>query len=143
MSEYTHGRTSVYNINYHIIWCVKYRRKVLTEEISKTLYEILEATANKNGFSVEKVKVGEMDHVHCFVSAPPKISVSFIVKSLKGSSGYLLMNQFPELRKHLWKNKLWSGSYFVESIGSTSEENILKYIENQSEKPKCQNHQRK
>ena len=129
--KYTHGRTCVYNINYHIIWCTKYRRKVLNEKISERLYDLLDEIGAEKGFSVVEAKVGEMDHVHCFVSAPPKLSVTDIVRWLKGISGRHLMLEYPEIKNKLWKDHLWNGSYFVETIGSTSEENILKYIERQ------------
>ena len=71
------------------------------------------------------------DHVHVFVSAPPKISVTNIVKYLKGISGNTILSEFPELRNSLWKGNLWNCSYFAETIGSTSEENIRAYIERQ------------
>ena len=122
-NNYIHGRTCVYNLNYHIVWCVKYRRKVLSEEISDRLYELVKSIAEEKGFAVVECKVGEQDHVHCFVSAPPKISVTQIVKYLKGISGNAMLKEFPELRKQLWKGQLWNGSYFVEAIGSTSETN--------------------
>ena len=131
MNKYTHGRTCVYNINYHIVWCVKYRRKVLSQKISERLYELCYEIAKAKGFTVVEVKVGENDHVHCFVSAPPKISITQIVKYLKGISGNRLLEEFPELRKSLWKGHLWNGSYFVETIGSISEDNIRRYIERQ------------
>ena len=132
-NKYTHARTCVYNINYHIVWCVKYRRKVLSADISNRLIELLKAVGNEKGFSVVECKVGENDHVHCFVSAPPKISVTQIVKYLKGISGNQLFREYPQLRKFLWKGQLWNGSYFCETIGSTSEENILRYIERQKD----------
>ena len=124
--KYTHARTCVYNINYHIVWCVKYRRKALTPEISIRLYSLVSEIGIEKGFDVVECKVGESDHVHCFVSAPPKISVTQIVKYLKGISGNALLREFPELRSHLW-----NGSYFCETIGSASEENNLRYIERQ------------
>ena len=131
MSTYIHARTCVYNINYHIVWCVKYRRKVLTPKIAERFYELVKKIGEEKGFLVVECKVGEEDHVHCFVSASPKISVTQIVKYLKGISGNQLLKEFPELRKQLWKGHLWNGSYFCETIGSTSEENIKKYIERQ------------
>ena len=134
-NKYIHGRTSVYNINYHIVWCVKYRRKVLTPQLSERLYELVKTIGDEKGFTIVDCKVGESDHVHCFISAPPKISVTQIVKYLKGISGNTLLKEFPELRNFLWKGQLWNGSYFCETIGSTSEENVLKYIERQK---KCQ-----
>lgn len=131
MSRYVHERTCIRNINYHIIWCVKYRCKVLTPHIASRLCCILQETAETRGFQVVDAQVGHCDHVHCFVSAPPRLSVSEIVRVLKGRSGLLLFREFPELRKSLWHGRLWSPSYFVETVGSTSQENIMRYIQNQ------------
>ena len=71
------------------------------------------------------------DHVHIFVSAHPKISPSYIVKMSKGISGRLLLREYPELRKKLWKGKLWNPSYYIETIGHISETTVKKYIEDQ------------
>lgn len=131
MNRYIHGKTCVYNINYHIIWCVKYRKSVLNPMIETRLYELLDDIGEDKGFSVIESKVGNQDHIHCFISAPPKISVTQIVKYLKGISGRRLLEEFPELRESLWKGQLWNNSYFCETIGSTSEENVRKYIERQ------------
>ena len=127
-----HSRTCVYNINYHVVWSVKYRRKILNAEVEKYLKELVEQIAMDKGFIVHLFKVGEGDHIHCFVSAPPKLSVTDIVKYLKGISGRKLFEQFPEIRQKLWKGQLWNNSYYVETIGSVSEENIRRYIEHQS-----------
>ena len=129
--NYIHARTCVYNVHYHIVWCVKYRRKVLIPEIENALQELLKAVGEENGFSVDQCEVSEADHVHCFVSAPPKLSITFIVKHLKGVSGLRLFREYPELRQSLWHGQLWNGSYFVETIGSTSEENVRRYIDRQ------------
>ena len=117
--------------HYHIVWCVKYRRKVLTPEIEQSLKQILQDIAAENGFSVDQCTVGEADHVHCFITAPPKLSITFIVKHLKGTSGLRLFRKYPDLRNQLWRGQLWNGSYFIETIGSTSEENIKRYIAHQ------------
>ena len=106
MDKYIHARTCVYNINYHIVWCVKYRRKVLSPEICSRLYELVQFIGDEKGFSVIECKVRESDHVHCFVSAPPKISVTQIVKYIKGISGNALLKEFPEIRRLLWKGQL-------------------------------------
>ena len=129
--RYIHARTCVYNIHYHIVWCVKYRRKVLTPEIEQSLKQILQDVAAENGFSVDQCTVGEADHVHCFITAPPKLSITFIVKHLKGTSGLRLFRKYPDLRNQLWRGQLWNGSYFIETIGSPSEENIKRYIAHQ------------
>ena len=104
---------------------------MLSPEICSRLYELVQFIGDEKGFSVIECKVGEADHVHCFVSAPPKISITQIVKYLKGISGNSLLKEFPEIRKELWKGQLWNGSYFCETIGSTSEDNIIRYIERQ------------
>ena len=132
MDKYIHYRTCVCNINYHIIWCVKYRNKVLNDKVASSLKDILRSIGNENGFQVVDCEIGEMDHIHCFVTAPPKLSITFIVKHLKGTSAMRLFREFPELRKSLRKGHIWSGTYFVETIGSSSEENIRKYIDSQN-----------
>ena len=134
MGKYMHGRTYVCNINYHLVWCVKYRRKVLSPEIANTLYAILHTVAETHGFSIPNVQVGERDHVHCFVTAPPTITISDIAQFLKGMSAKVLMQEYPTLKRYLWGGHLWNPSYFVETIGSTSEENVKRYIESQKSK---------
>lgn len=129
--KYVHARTCVYNVNYHVVWCVKYRRKVLTAELERELTDILTKIGEEKGFTVVEARVGEMDHVHCFVNAPPKLSITDIVKYLKGISGRHLFINHPELSDQLWNGELWNGSYFVETIGSTSEESVKQYIERQ------------
>ena len=80
-----YSRTCVYNINYHVVWSVKYRRKILSAEIEIYLKELVQKIACDKGFTVHLFEVGEGDHIHCFVSAPPKLSVTDIVKYLKGN----------------------------------------------------------
>ena len=127
-----HARTCVYNINYHVVWSVKYQRKILSPEIEDYLKPLVQQIAEDKGFTVHLFEAGEGDHIHCFVSAPPKMSVTMIVKYLKGITGRKLFEQFPGIRSKLWKGQLWNHSYYVETIGSVSEENIRRYIEHQS-----------
>lgn len=94
-----HARTCVYNVNYHIVWSVKYRRKVLTCEIEKYLKELFQEIAKEKGFEVVMMEVGEQDHIHVFASAHPKVAPSYIVKMLKGISGRKLLLQFPEIKQ--------------------------------------------
>ena len=127
-----YSRTCVYNINYHVVWSVKYRRKVLSLEIEKRIQEIVQEIANEKEFIVHLCEVGEQDHVHVFVSAHPKISISYVVKMLKGITARKLFMEYPELKRSLRKGVLWNHSYYVETIGSVSEENIKRYIEKQT-----------
>ena len=107
------------------------RRKVLTSEIETRLKEILVNVANEKGFEIAEIEVRAKDHVHVFVSAIPKISISYIAKMMKGISGRLLLKEFPEISKELWNGELWNPSYYVETIGSVSIEAIREYIQNQ------------
>ena len=66
-------RTCVYNINYHFVWSVKYRRKILTKEIESYMRELVHQIAEDKGFTVDEFETGTMDHVHLFVTAPPKL----------------------------------------------------------------------
>ena len=130
-SNLKRARTCVYNCNYHLVFSTKYRRKVLTHEIEEELKSIVSEIAKEKGFEVSVMEVGEQDHIHLFVSAHPKISPSYIAKMIKGISARKLFLRFPELKRKLWKGHLWNPSYYVETIGSVSEEAIKKYIENQ------------
>ena len=127
-----HARTCVYNINYHVVWSVKYRRKIFTREVEEYLKTLVFQIAEDKGFTVHLFEAGEGDHVHCSVSAPPEMSVTNIVKYLKGITGRKLFERFPEIRGKLWKGELWNHSYYVETVGSVSEDAIRQYIEKQS-----------
>ena len=94
----TYGRTSVYNLNYHIIWCTKYRKKVLSASIEKDLKALLYEIADEKGFTIRHLEIGQDDHVHMLVSAPPKLSVTTIVSCLKGTSAFRLFRMHPELK---------------------------------------------
>lgn len=131
MGELRHGRTCVFNINYHVVWSTKYIRKVLTPKIEKRLKEILINVGKEKGFEIAEIEVRTQDHVHLFVSAIPKISISYIAKMMKGISGRLLLKEFPEISDKLWNGELWNPSYYVETIGSVSEEEIKRYIQDQ------------
>lgn len=126
-----HARTCVYNVNYHIVWSVKYRKKVLTSQIELYLKELFQEIGKEKEFEVVMMEVGEKDHIHVFASAHPKIAPSYIVKMLKGISARKLFIQYPELKNQLWGGHLWNSSFYLETVGSISEEAIKKYIENQ------------
>jgi len=128
----THARTCVYNCNYHIVFSTKYRKKILTKEIEFYLQESLQEIAKEKGFIVSQAEVGEQDHVHLFVSAHPKVAPGYIVKMIKGISARRLFMKYPSLKNQLHKGHLWNPSYYIETVGSISENAIRKYIEAQS-----------
>jgi putative transposase len=111
---------------------VKYRRKVLTREVERDMKNIFQDTALDKGFKVVMVEVEEQDHVHVFALAHPKVAPSYIVKMLKGISARKLFLLRPQLKQKLSKGHLWNNSYFIETVGSISEDAIKAYIANQS-----------
>lgn len=133
MSNLIYARTVVYNVNYHIVWSVKYRRKVLIDNIENRLKVIFHDIAHEKGFEIKSMEVMP-DHVHVFVSAHPKLSPSYIYKMLKGISGRRLFIEFPQIKKSLWEGQLWNSSTYIETIGHISEETIKRYIEEQKQK---------
>ncbi len=126
--RYTSSAHTVYNLGYHIVFCPKYRRRVLVDGIDGRLKELFLEKANDLGVVIEKMEVMP-DHVHLFIKSKPTYAVHFVVNQLKGYSSVILRQEFPKLRSRL--PTLWTRSYFVESIGHISEETVKRYIEEQ------------
>lgn len=126
------GRTSsaVYNINYHIVWCPKYRKEILIGKLKEFLEEQIQTIALTKNWEVLELQVMP-DHIHLFISAPPSDSPTGIVKVLKGVTALQLFKKHPELKKEYWGGHIWSPSYYVGTAGHVSAETIQKYIENQ------------
>lgn len=134
MSGITKGRGYVYAIEYHIVWCVKYRRKVLTGEVKAYLYELLYKIAEENGVHIVELN-GETDHIHMLVTCSPQVYIPNLMKALKGVSARLLMKQFgDELKSKLWAGHLWNPSYFIATVSENTEQQIQEYIQSQKEK---------
>ena len=132
--EVAHGRGYVYSIQYHIVWCVKYRHKIITEQIENRLIEILNKIADDNGFQILECNT-DNDHIHLLVNCSPQHYIPDMIKALKGVSARLLMKEFgEELKRKLWGGHLWNPSYFVSTVSENTEEQIRKYIQNQKRK---------
>lgn len=122
------SKTSCYNIAYHLIWCPKYRKKILINEIETELKKLLKEKADELGVVIETMEVMP-DHVHLFVRSNPIIPVQQLVYMLKGYTSRHLRTKFPTLKSRL--PCLWTRSYFCETTRHISEEIIKKYIEQQ------------
>ena len=132
--EVTHGRGYVYSIQYHIVWCVKYRKKILTPKIENKLIEILNKIANDNNFQILE-RNGDLDHIHLLVNCSPQHYIPDMIKALKGVSARLLMKEYGnELKKQLWGGHLWNPSYFIATVSENTETQIRNYIKSQKEK---------
>lgn len=129
--DITYGRGYVYTIQYHIVWCVKYRHKVLTPNIEKSLKEILDTIAKDNGFQIIEYNCN-LDHIHLLINCSPQHYIPDMMKALKGVSARLLMKKYgEELRNKLYNGHLWNPSYFVATVSENTEEQIRRYIQSQ------------
>lgn len=121
MLRWEKSNKATYNLDYHLIWCPKYRRKVLVGAIEKRLKKLFYEKAKELFINIEKMEIMP-DHVHLFVKCSPIISPHLIVKHLKGYSSRIMRLEFPKLRSRL--PSLWTRSYYCESIGHISEDTI-------------------
>jgi putative transposase len=122
------ARTCAYQANYRLIWATKYRRKVLVGSVEGRLEELLKAIAVQSGFLLLAARVHHGDHVHLFVSAPPKVCIPSMVCVLKCVSAKLLFKEFPDIKKQLWRGHLWSEGYAVRTAGAVTSAKIEEYI---------------
>ena len=126
--EYKSNRNVVYSCKYHVVWCPKYRRKVLTDEIETRLKELILETAN--GINADVIEMEIMpDHVHLLIEVDPQYGINRAVRHIKGVSSHALRSEFPSLKSRL--PTLWTNSYFVSTVGGAPLSAIKQYIENQ------------
>ncbi|HEX3036917.1 MAG TPA: IS200/IS605 family transposase [Thermodesulfobacteriota bacterium] len=129
MSPVKRTSHAVYDLKYHFVWIPKYRKRILNENIAKRVEEIFREIAEIYEFEIETMAVVE-DHVHVFLSAPPKYAPGEVVRILKSRSAKMVFKEFPQVRRELWAGELWSDGYFVTSVGDqVTTEIIRRYIE--------------
>lgn len=125
-----HGRGYVYGLQYHIVFCVKYRNPILVGEVETRLRNIFFMIAEDNNFTIEEMNM-DKDHVHLLVSCSPQNYIPSMMKALKGVSAYKLFRQMPELKEQLYKGHLWNPSYFVATVSENTATQIKEYIQTQ------------
>ena len=123
---------AVYDLKYHLVWIPKYRKHVLSKEVSEYLKEVFRHIAEEYEFNIDTMEVME-DHVHVFIEAPPKCSPAQVVQVMKSISAREVFKKFPKLRKQLWAGEFWSDGYFVRSVGDKVTADVIRrYIEYQT-----------
>ncbi len=129
MSEtYKSNRNVFYSCHYHVVWCPKYRRKVLVQEIETRLKQIIMQVCQEHQAEIEELEVMP-DHVHLLVSVDPQFGIHRLIKLIKGRSSRFLHQEFPVLKRKL--PTLWTNSYFVGTTGGAPLALIKQYIEQQ------------
>lgn len=124
---------STHTLNYHLIWCVKYRKSLLTTEIGDRLKEICHEIAKEKNAIIEAIET-DVNHCHVMLNLKPTHSLPNLVQLFKGRSSRLLFQEFPHLKNRLWGGHLWSPSYFVTTAGGAPLETLKRYVENQRTK---------
>ena len=127
-ARYRKNAGSVFSLKYHLVWCPKYRRKVLVGAVADDLKYLLYEKAEQMGAVIEALEIMP-DHVHLFVSADPTAAPQFLANQFKGYTSRILRETHPQLKSRL--PSLWSRSYYIGSIGHVSEETVRQYIEAQ------------
>lgn len=117
-----------YDCTYHVVWCPKYRRKVIDGAVSDRLIEIIREVCKERSSPIVEVETMP-DHVHLLVECDPQYGIHRLVKQIKGRSSRLLRDEFPHLKRRL--PTLWTNSYFVATVGGAPLEVIKRYVENQ------------
>ena len=127
---------AVYDTKYHIVWAPKYRKEILAGQLGERLKQIFHEIAEEFCFEIEEMEVMP-DHVHIFLSFPPKRSIAEVVRILKSLSARKVFEEFGWLRSRLWGGELWEDGYFARTVGDKVTAEIIKrYIRYQ----KFENH---
>lgn len=128
MAKYRSGSHTLTRLTAHVVWVAKYRYHVLTGEVQKRCRSLLIQDCESMEIEILKGVVSK-DHIHMHIEYPPKLSLSFILKQLKGRSSRLLQKEFPHLKKRYWGQHLWARGFGAWSTGNITDEMVQEYIE--------------
>ena len=131
-NDLTYGRGYVYSLQYHIVWCTKYRKQVLQNGIDEEVKLMLEEIAEEYSFQILAMEVMP-DHIHLLLDCKPQFRISDMVKIMKGNTARWLFLKHPELKQSLWGGHLWNPSYCAVTVSDRSREKVTHYINSQKE----------
>ena len=129
-----YGRGYVYDLYFHIVWCVKYRHNILKDEIKDDFIDIITNLCINNNYELVEINT-DLDHVHMLVGLSPQDDIPTVLKTLKGVSARLLNQKHKKtISQKLWGGHIWSPSYYIATTSDNLMDNIKTYIKNQGEK---------
>ena len=134
MKDFKKLAHAVWKCKYHLVWCPKYRFRILKGDIGKSVREILKQLCKWKDIEILAGNV-QADHIHLVLTIPPKHSVSDLVGFLKGKSATKVFDMHPELKRRYWGRHFWAKGYCVSTVG-LDEEEIKKYVKSQLNKDK-------
>jgi putative transposase len=138
MQNYRKGSHTLFDLKYHLVWITKYRKQVLIGSVAERSRELIREICKANDVEIIKGHVSK-DHIHLFVSVPPKLSVSKLIQYLKGKTSHKMLFEFKHLQRQFWGKHIWARGYFAVSSGNVTDEVIMQYIENQDVEQKDDN----
>lgn len=124
---------SVFKLHYHLIICVKYRKKIINNDISNRLREIFNYISPKYNVTLDEWN-HDIDHIHILFRGQPNSEISKFINAYKSASSRLIKKEYPQICKSLWKEMFWSQSYCLISTGGVTVDIIKQYIQSQGEK---------
>ena len=128
-----HGRGYVYDLYYHIVFCVKYRHKILVDDVKDDFIDIIANICKNNNYELVEINT-DKDHVHMLLGLSPQNSIPVVMKTLKGVSARLLNSKHKnKLSKLIYDGHIWSPSYYIATTSDNVMDNIEKYIQNQGD----------
>ena len=129
---YDTNKHSVFLLQYHLIFVIKYRKKVIDDNICKRLREIFEYIAKSPRYALKIIEFNhDKDHLHILFKSEPKSDLVAFINSYKSATSRLIKKEFPYVRKQLWGEYFWSRSYFLVTTGGVTIDILKKYVENQ------------
>ena len=134
MEDVRKGSHSIHQLHAHLVWSTKYRYEVLRGDIQIRCRDLIRQTCDSLDIQILKGVVSK-DHVHLHISYPPKLSISDILKRLKGRSAKMLLVEYSELKKRYWGGHLWGIGYGAWSTGNITDEMIQQYLDHHKEGP--------
>jgi putative transposase len=134
MQNIKKGSHSVHQLHVHLVWSTKYRYEVLRGDVQLRCRDLLRQSCDSLDIQILKGVVSK-DHIHLHLSYPPKLSISDILKRLKGRSAKILLTEYSELKKRYWGGHLWGIGYGAWSTGNITDEMIQEYLNHHKEGP--------
>jgi len=132
--QYDKSKHCVFYHRYHLVWSTKYRFKTLQGDVKLRVREIVRQVCYENDVNILKGVVSS-DHVHIFVSVPPKVAISDLMRRVKGRSAFKLFREFPLLKKRYWGKSFWGRGYFSTTNGAITDDVVLQYLERHIKNP--------
>ena len=131
MAEYRHSAHATFDLKYHVVWCTKYRYKIVVGRVAERARDLIRQVCQSRDVVIIRGAVSP-DHVHMLLSAPPILSPAKLAQYIKGRSSRLLQAEFVDLRERYWGQHMWARGYFSATVGAVDEATIKAYIETKS-----------